>query len=135
MNRKPPPQRNSGNRRSKYYHISPSRVPPILFPLSEDPNSYRGMQTVAAHVHHVIDRNAGEQPMPFDHHRPSLVASVSQTRSVSGAITSGGAAVNIRLTDWTEHRSRPNQPRRTTLHREPSPPAPGDGFFAVRDMR
>jgi len=93
------------------------------------------MQTVAAHVHHVIDRNAGEQPMPFDHHRPSLVASVSQTRSVSGAITSGGAAVNIRLTDWTEHRSRPNQPRRTTLHREPSPPAPGDGFFAVRDMR
>ena len=78
MNRKPPPQRNSGNRRSKYYHISPSRVLPILFPLSEDPNSYRGMQTVAAHVHHVIDRNAGEQPMPFDHHRPSLVASVSQ---------------------------------------------------------
>jgi hypothetical protein len=87
------------------------------------------MQTVAAHVHHVIDRNAGEQPMPFDHHRPSLVASVSQTRSVSGAITSGGitrigAAVNIRLTDWTEHRSRPNQPRRTlhyieSRHRSP----------------
>jgi hypothetical protein len=59
--------------------------------------------------------------VPF---RPSLVASVSQTRSVSGAITSGGAAVNIRLTDWTEHRSRPNQPRRTlhyieSRHRSP----------------
>jgi len=122
MNRKPPPQRNSGNRRSKYYHISPSRVLPILFPLSEDPNSYRGMQTVAAHVHHVIDRNAGEQPMPFDHHRPSLVASVLQTRS--GAITSGGAAVNIRLTDWDDHRSRPRQQRDIAMRAVTVPPRP-----------
>jgi hypothetical protein len=103
-----------------------SRGPPIRFSEGQDPNSYRGMQAIAAHVHHAIDRNAANRPVPF---RPSLVASVSQTRSVSGAITSGGitrigAAVNIRLTDWTEHRSRPNQPRRTlhyieSRHRSP----------------
>ena len=120
------PQRNPENVRVKYIERVPSRGPPILFPLSEDPSSCRGMQSVAAHVHHVIDRNAANRPVPF---RPSLVASVSQTRSVSGAITSGGitrigAAVNIRLTDWTEHRSRPNQPRRTlhyieSRHRSP----------------
>ena len=102
------------------------RGPPIRFSEGQDPNSYRGMQAIAAHVHHAIDRNAANRPVPF---RPSLVASVSQTRSVSGAITSGGitrigAAVNIRLTDWTEHRSRPNQPRRTlhyieSRHRSP----------------
>ena len=31
----------------------------------------------------------------------------------SGGITRIGDAINIRLTDWAEHRSRPNQPRRT----------------------
>jgi hypothetical protein len=64
----------------------------------------------------------GEQPMPFDHHRPSLVASISQTRS--GAITSGGAAVNIRLTDWDDHRSRPRQQRDIAMRAVTVPPRP-----------
>ena len=51
----------------------------------------------------------------------------------SGGITRKGDAINIRLTDWTEHRSRPNQPWRTLrCIGEPSPPESGDGFLPSR---
>jgi len=98
------------------------RGPPIRFSEGQDPNSYRGMQAIAAHVHPRHRPQRGEQPMPFDHHRPSLVASVLQTRS--GAITSGGAAVNIRLTDWDDHRSRPRQQRDIAMRAVTVPPRP-----------
>ena len=70
-------QRNPENRRGKYLESVPSRGPPIRLPLSEDPSSCRGVQTVAARS---------------PRHR-------AQRRT--------GGAVNPPLTDWEDHRSRP----------------------------
>ena len=47
----------------------------------------------------------------------------------SGVITSGGAALNIRLTDWDDHRSRPRQQRDIAMRAVTVPPSPGDGFL------
>ena len=80
------------NRRGKYLESVPSRGPPIRLPLSEDPSSCRGVQTVAARS---------------PRHR-------AQRRT--------GGAVNPPLTDWEDHRSRLVRPCSTrSRHRIPDP--------------